>query len=656
MAYVNSGTAEYAVQNEITNRLIAEKIYGYSNQYAVAVNANQDRLLYSILNKAVSSIQKKDLDMINQKHTNYEEREFSLIRYMYDYSLHIIIFILVFFVVLSLNIILIYVLHKRTKEKQQLIEEKHRNEILADALTVAENAGEAKSQFLSRVSHEMRTPLNAIIGFMQLAKEGGDTKEMDTYLCNADIAAKQLLSVINDVLDMSSIESGKMKIAHSPFDFKQTIHAITNIYLPICQQKGLKYNTRILTPIDEWLIGDQLRLNQILMNLLSNAVKFTSSGQVDLKISQYEIKEQEIFIRIEVTDTGCGMSEEMQERLFKPFEQENATTAQKYGGSGLGLSIVKNLVCMMDGAISVKSKQNEGSTFTVDIPFSKYENSNMINLPNGIKSLHVLAVDDEENERKYISIILNRMGIWHSCVADGEEALEALSQAEDKNESFNICLIDWKMPHLNGVDTTKLIREKYGEDVIVIVVSAYEQNQANEIAKDAGANLFIAKPLFQSTLLDLFMNLTGGEIAKRKEEKRSYNFSGKRVLLAEDNAMNLMITERILKSFGVQGECAENGKLALDKFTNSEPGYYDVILMDIQMPKMNGYEAAKAIRNSSHIDAKSIPIIALTANAFNEDIARTLSSGMNAHVAKPIDPKILTAELEKAFIEKNVVL
>ncbi len=656
MAYVNSGTAEYAVQNEITNRLIAEKIYGYSNQYAVAVNANQDRLLYSILNKAVSSIQKKDLDMINQKHTNYEEREFSLIRYMYDYSLHIIIFILVFFVVLSLNIILIYVLHKRTKEKQQLIEEKHRNEILADALTVAENAGEAKSQFLSRVSHEMRTPLNAIIGFMQLAKEGGDTKEMDTYLCNADIAAKQLLSVINDVLDMSSIESGKMKIAHSPFDFKQTIHAITNIYLPICQQKGLKYNTRILTPIDEWLIGDQLRLNQILMNLLSNAVKFTSSGQVDLKISQYEIKEQEIFIRIEVTDTGCGMSEEMQERLFKPFEQENATTAQKYGGSGLGLSIVKNLVCMMDGAISVKSKQNEGSTFTVDIPFSKYENSNMINLPNGIKSLHVLAVDDEENERKYISIILNRMGIWHSCVADGEEALEALSQAEDKNESFNICLIDWKMPHLNGVDTTKLIREKYGEDVIVIVVSAYEQNQANEIAKDAGANLFIAKPLFQSTLLDLFMNLTGGEIAKRKEEKRSYNFSGKRVLLAEDNAMNLMITERILKSFGVQCECAENGKLALDKFTNSEPGYYDVILMDIQMPKMNGYEAAKAIRNSSHIDAKSIPIIALTANAFNEDIARTLSSGMNAHVAKPIDPKILTAELEKAFIEKNVVL
>ena len=656
MAYVNSGTAEYAVQNEITNRLIAEKIYGYSHQYAVAVNANQDRLLYSILNKAVSSIQKKDLDMINQKHTNYEEREFSLIRYMYDYSLHIIIFILVFFVVLSLNIILIYVLHKRTKEKQQLIEEKHRNEILADALTVAENAGEAKSQFLSRVSHEMRTPLNAIIGFMQLAKEGGDTKEMDTYLCNADIAAKQLLSVINDVLDMSSIESGKMKIAHSPFDFKQTIHAITNIYLPICQQKGLKYNTRILTPIDEWLIGDQLRLNQILMNLLSNAVKFTSSGQVDLKISQYEIKEQEIFIRIEVTDTGCGMSEEMQERLFKPFEQENATTAQKYGGSGLGLSIVKNLVCMMDGAISVKSKQNEGSTFTVDIPFSKYENSNMINLPNGIKSLHVLAVDDEENERKYISIILNRMGIWHSCVADGEEALEALSQAEDKNESFNICLIDWKMPHLNGVDTTKLIREKYGEDVIVIVVSAYEQNQANEIAKDAGANLFIAKPLFQSTLLDLFMNLTGGEIAKRKEEKRSYNFSGKRVLLAEDNAMNLMITERILKSFGVQCECAENGKLALDKFTNSEPGYYDVILMDIQMPKMNGYEAAKAIRNSSHIDAKSIPIIALTANAFNEDIARTLSSGMNAHVAKPIDSQILTAELEKAFIEKNVVL
>lgn len=652
IAYLDSATADYAVQYELTNSLISEKVYGYGHEYAVAVKADQDKYLYSIINKAVISIQSKDIDTINQKYTSYENKDFSLIGYIYDYPTHILGFILAVCLFSVLVIILAFNVNKRRKEREQLSREKQRNGLLADALLEAEKADEAKSQFLSRVSHEMRTPLNAIIGFLELAKES-DKEQIKSYLNNASVAAKQLLSVINDVLDMASIESGKMKIASSPFDFKQIIRSITSIYLPICQDKNLKYETVILTPLDEWLIGDQLRLNQILMNLLGNAVKFTNEGSVELRLSQYEKNTDELFIHIEVSDTGCGMSTEMKERLFKPFEQENAEIAQKYGGSGLGLSIVKNLVNMMDGIITVQSIQNQGTTFTIEIPFTRYKKEVLLNLPEGINSLRVLAVDDEENERNYLSTVLNRMGVYHTCVANADEAINELVKGFDTKEPYNICLIDWKMPHINGIEATKNIRAKFGKDMVVIVVSAYEQHQADENAREAGANLFISKPLFQSTLFDLFMNLTGGELTKIKKEYSKYNFSGKRVLLAEDNAMNQIITKKILEKLGVVCESAENGNIVVNMFLSSPLGYYDAILMDIQMPDMDGYEATKAIRNSKHPDAQNIQIIALTANAFNEDIARTLSAGMNAHVSKPIEPDTLAMALDKAFKENK---
>ena len=527
-------------------------------------------------------------------------------------------------------------------------EEAEKNKILADALASANQASSAKSQFLSRVSHELRTPLNAIIGFMELARDV-DEAQAKSYMANADAAAKQLLSIINDVLDVSSIESGKMRIAHAPFDLKHLIQSITNIYVQQCLQKGLNFETRLLTEVDEWLLGDQLRVNQILLNLLNNAVKFTTEGHIRLSISQRATQDHKVVIRFEVADSGCGMSEQMQARLFRPFEQESASTAQKYGGNGLGLSIVGSLVQMMGGVVHVESRRGEGSTFIVDLPFTKSEAEVVIESIEGAEDLHVLAVDDEEGEREYISIVLERIGVRHTCVAGGLIALDELAKAEAAGDAYNICLVDWKMPNLNGIETTRRIREKYGDDVVVIVVSAYDHYQAGESAKMAGANMFISKPLFQSSLFDLFATLTGGRIARKEVAPVSRLRAGARVLLAEDNAMNRMVAEGLIERLGVDCETAEDGRIAVDMFLAAPPGHYDAILMDIQMPNLDGYEATRLIRESSHPHAKTVQIIALTANAFNEDIARSLSSGMNDHVAKPIEPDVLTAALNKAF-------
>ncbi len=521
-------------------------------------------------------------------------------------------------------------------------------ELLSNALATAEEADAAKSQFLSRVSHEMRTPLNAIIGFIELAK-GTDRETMENYMVSSDIAAKQLLSVINDVLDMSSIESGKMKIAQAPFNFKHLVSAITNIYGSQCKQKGIEYETKILMPTDEWLIGDELRINQILMNLLGNAVKFTDEGHIWLTISQKAEDEEQVFICFDVSDTGHGISSEMQERLFKPFEQESTTTARKYGGSGLGLSIVKNLIGMMDGTIRVESKLGEGTRFIVDIPFKKSNVGETLRLPDTVDKLHVMAIDDVKSELDYMSLILKRMKIRFTCASGGEEALRKMEQAQIANDPYNVCLIDWRMPEMNGLETTKRVRERYGNDVVVIIASAYDFHQMGESAKAAGANLLVSKPLFQSSLFDIFMTMTGGKIAQPKEEPRGWDFAGKRVLLVEDNELNQIVARGYLQKFNIVFDLAENGQVAVDKFLGSEPGYYNAILMDVQMPVMDGFEATKIIRESEHPEAKTIQIIAQTADAFNEDITRVLSAGMNAHVAKPIKPDLLAKALFKAF-------
>ncbi len=522
--------------------------------------------------------------------------------------------------------------------------------LLSDALAAAEKADAAKSQFLSRVSHEMRTPLNAIIGFIELAK-GADAEKTAEYLASSDIAAKQLLNVINDVLDMSSIESGKLKIAKSAFSFKQMIASITNLFGAQCRQKGLLYETRLTTPVDDWLIGDELRVNQVLMNLLGNAVKFTSEGRVRLTITQTEVNADRPFIRFEVSDTGCGMSDEMQERLFRPFEQENAAVARRFGGSGLGLSIVKSLVTMMGGVVRVESTQGAGSVFTVDLPFEHSDIGCGSGMPRRAETLHVLAVDDEATEREYIGLVLARMGVRYACVESGGVALEELERAEEAGDPYNVCIVDCRMPDISGVETTRRIRARYGEDVVVLVTSAYDYQQAGSAAREAGANLFLSKPVFQSALFDLLTGLTGGQAALPEDEPQTWDFTGKRVLLAEDNRLNQIVAKGYLAKFHATVDVAANGQQAAELFAASPDGYYDAILMDIQMPVLDGLEATRVIRRSGHPQAATIPIIAQTADAFNEDIARALSAGMNAHVSKPIQPDRLAKALYQAFTQ-----
>ena len=388
------------------------------------------------------------------------------------------------------------------------------------------------------------------------------------------------------------------------------------------------------------------------MNLLSNAIKFTpAKGEIDLMILQASRSQDKVQLRFSVSDTGCGMSEEMQTRLFKPFEQESASTARKHGGSGLGLSITKKLAEMMGGTIKVQSTQGKGSVFTVDIPFKVSTNVNETAVVSDFTQIHALVVDDSEDSCEYSGILLERLGVRYEYVLSGEAALEALEEAEDKDDPFTLCLIDWKMPEMDGGELTAQIREIFGNDAIIIIVSAYDLNEVESSGHIAGTDYFIPKPLFQSTLFNALMKISGGDYTKieSQHENQTYDFTGKHVLIAEDVVLNMEVAVKLLKMVGIETTCAEDGRQAVDLFTQSKPGTYDCILLDINMPVMDGYEAARVIRKYNRHDAATIPIYAMTANAFADDVTAALDAGMNGHIAKPIETKVLYSTLNTAF-------
>ncbi len=644
---------ERLVMNDARNRLVSELVYGSNVSFCVAIKTGADARLFSILDKAAASLGDDVINPIIQKYTTYDRSSISFVGFIYDNPFVFIFLVAVLFVVLILTALVVLTARKRRQETERLAEEKRRNALLSDALTSAQVANEAKSSFLSRMSHEMRTPLNAVIGFMELAKDA-TPEQRSVYRENALVAAKHLLSIINNVLDMSAISAGKMKIASAPFDLKQLLHNATNIYAPQCAAKGVEFQVVLETPVDEWLIGDMLRLNQILMNLLGNAIKFTEHGFVRLTVRQRDMANDKVSLCLAVSDSGCGMSKEMLSRIGQPFEQEDARTARKHGGSGLGLSIVKTLASLMDGAFQVESAEGAGSTFMVDIPFTRSEMGTTADFPSVPSRLHVLAVDDLASECDYLSAVLSRIQVRHLCVKSGAQALAELERASKAGDGYNICLIDLKMPDMDGIALTRFIRQRYSRDMIVIVISAYEYQQDTDLAKEAGADLFVSKPLLQSSLLDLFMTVTGGRMIQPQRVEKHDDFSGKRILLAEDNAMNRMVAEALIKKLGIVCETANDGKMALDMVAASAPGYYDAVLMDIQMPNMDGYETTRAIRESRCPDAKRIPIVALSANAFNEDVAKSISAGMDDHVAKPIDMDQLAAALTRAFAKNRM--
>ena len=616
----------------------------------MGVSNSQNVLLLSVLAKAAASLSPQEINAIVEQYSGLGLSEVSLQGFLYDHPLLALAVVCGLFLLAGLGLWLTLSVRKRRREHRRVEEELAKNQLLAQAVAAAEQADLAKSRFLSQVSHEMRTPLNAIIGFMTLAQgEDCGLEEIRAYLGDAEIASKQLLSIINDVLDMSAINAGRLKLDSARFDLRQVVSAVSRIYASQCRSKGVDYDARLLSPVEETLVGDQLRLSQILNNLLSNAVKFTPpGGSVSLAISQPQSAKDRVFLRFQVKDSGCGMSEEMQERLFKPFEQESAGTARKYGGSGLGLSIVKSLVTMMGGAVEVNSRQGQGSAFTVDLPFGRCQQKAA---DSRIKPgpLRILVVDDLEQERNYMALVLTRIGMDFTCVEGAEAALEALERGRAEQDPYRVCLVDWRLPGMDGAALTREIRSRFRQQLSIVLVSAYERYQAGEAAREAGADLFVTKPLFQSSLFDLLISLAGDQPLIAAAAPARGDLAGRRVLVAEDNHMNRVVAVGLLKKCGVEAETAEDGWEAVEKFTTAPAGYYDAIRMDIQMPRLDGGEATRRIRQSSHPQARTVPIIALTANAFKEDIAKALSCGMTGHVAKPIEFALLTAALAQAF-------
>lgn len=640
----NKFVISYWLQNPRYHNLDIVPAFHLDADSCVASLSSSDERLISVINKTMDVIPEESMEQLVMNHVTLKPYKASLgdVIYKYELPLAAIAVLVVLCMVLMAAVLIV-----RQRNLRQMNE---KNRQLMEAICQADSANQAKSQFLSRMSHEIRTPMNAIVGLTDIAKRYLESpKRVAEYLNKISDASKILLNIVNDVLDMSAIESAKLKIGDSAFDFKQMLASLSALYYTQCRQKNIKFDLVLCEVTEEILIGDSMRMNQILLNLLSNALKFTEpGGHIKVVVTQKSKTEDKVFMRFDVADTGCGMDEEMQERVFKPFEQESAKTAIKYGGSGLGLSIAKNLIDLMHGTISVKSEMGSGTTFTVDMPFG-YEESKQNSAAGYFSGMRALIVDEDKESAEFTSAILERMGIEHDCVASGAECMERLQQEEAQGKGYSLCFVDWKMPKMEGVEVTRKIRERYDKDAVIIIISAYDMNEAQEDAELAGANAFVAKPMFQSTVFNILMSLGGERYKKQAEKPKEYNFSGRKVLVAEDNTLNMEIAVDLLELVNAEVIQAFNGKECVNIFEASEPGSIDVILMDIQMPEMNGYEATKIIRRCSHPCAQTVPIFAMTANAFTEDVTASFSAGMNGHISKPIDTELLYSTLQKSF-------
>ena len=517
----------------------------------------------------------------------------------------------------------------------------------------AEAANKAKTDFLSTMSHDIRTPMNAIIGLTTIAEKNlGDVESTGESLRKISLASNHLLTLINDILDISKVESGKLKLSPLTFSIVDTVENLVNISQPMIKEKNLEFSFHINKMEKEYLYADQLRLNQIYINILSNAVKYTEPGgrvSVDLR-EEKSTKTDCVRLVYVVADTGIGMSPEYIETMYEPFSRQVDSRVNSIQGTGLGLAITKQMVELMGGTIECQSEQGKGTTFTVtlDIPVADRQREDM-----KLDPIDVLIVDDDEIMLKTAVDALESLGASTESTASGLEALGMIEHRHLSGKDYDVIIIDWKMPEIDGTETISRIRTEIGTKTPILLISAYDWSDIEEKAKEAGANGFVSKPLFRSTLYDKINALIGKESSSIEPEDDYSDLQGMNILVAEDNDINWEIVSTMLSMFGITSDRAENGRVCVDKISKAKEGSYELIFMDIQMPEMNGLDATRAIRKLEGHWATSIPIVAMTADAFSENVTECLNAGMNGHIAKPIDIKLVIREIRRIREERK---
>ena len=539
----------------------------------------------------------------------------------------------------------ILVMSDRTSDRKM-------NQALSEAVRAAETANKAKSTFLSNMSHDIRTPMNAIIGFTTLAVSNiDDKKRVRDYLGKILSSSNHLLSLINDILDMSRIESGKIHLEETEVSLSDVLHDLKTIISGQIHAKQLELYMDAMDVTNEDVYCDKTRLNQVLLNLLSNAVKFTpAGGTVSVRIRQYPgtVKGSELY-EIRVKDNGIGMSQEFVQKIFSPFERERTSTVSRIQGTGLGMAITKNIVNMMGGTIEVLTEQGKGTEFIVRLPFRIQSKHQRIEKIAELEGLKALVVDDDFNTCDSVTKMLVKVGMRSEWTLSGKEAVLRARQSMEMGDAFHAYIIDWRLPDMNGIEVTRQIRS-LGDDTPIIILTAYDWSDIEVEARAAGVTAFCAKPMFMSDIRDTLMTAIGQKQAEAEAEilpTAGSDFRGKCILLVEDNELNSEIAAEILNEYGFLVDTAENGAEAVEKVKNSKPGNYDLVLMDVQMPVMNGYEATKQIRALDNPALAGITILAMTANAFDEDKKKALECGMDGFLSKPIVIEELISILQK---------
>ena len=539
----------------------------------------------------------------------------------------------------------ILVMSDRTSDRKM-------NQALSEAVRAAETANKAKSTFLSNMSHDIRTPMNAIIGFTTLAVSNiDDKKRVRDYLGKILSSSNHLLSLINDILDMSRIESGKIHLEETEVSLSDVLHDLKTIISGQIHAKQLELYMDAMDVTNEDVYCDKTRLNQVLLNLLSNAVKFTpAGGTVSVRIRQYPgtVKGSELY-EIRVKDNGIGMSQEFVQKIFSPFERERTSTVSRIQGTGLGMAITKNIVNMMGGTIEVLTEQGKGTEFIVRLPFRIQSKHQRIEKIAELEGLKALVVDDDFNTCDSVTKMLVKVGMRSEWTLSGKEAVLRARQSMEMGDAFHAYIIDWRLPDMNGIEVTRQIRS-LGDDTPIIILTAYDWSDIEVEARAAGVTAFCAKPMFMSDIRDTLMTAIGQKQAEAEAEilpTAGSDFRGKCILLVEDNELNSEIAAEILNEYGFLVDTAENGAEAVEKVKNSKPGNYDLVLMDVQMPVMNGYEATKQIRALADPGLAGITILAMTANAFDEDKKKALECGMDGFLSKPIVIEELISILQK---------